>query len=60
MGWACVAHLSFLAATGNSCFLWVDSKTAFPLKPLGQIIWNLVRSIYGWSSIEFAHFVLIH
>jgi hypothetical protein len=27
-----------MAATGNSCFLLVDSKTAFPLKPLGQII----------------------
>jgi hypothetical protein len=38
----------------------IDSKTAFPLKPLGQIIRNLVRSIYGRSSIEIAHFVLIH
>jgi hypothetical protein len=36
------------------------SKTAFPLKPLGQMIWNLVRSIYGRSSIELTHFVLIH
>jgi hypothetical protein len=27
---------------------------------LGQVIWNLVRSIYGRSSIEIAHFVLIH
>jgi hypothetical protein len=27
-----------MAVTGNSCFLLVDSKTAFPLKPLGQII----------------------
>ena len=27
-----------MAATGNSCFLLVDSKTAFLLKPLGQII----------------------
>jgi hypothetical protein len=36
------------------------SKTAFPLKPLGQMIWNLVRSIYGRSSIEITHFVLIH
>jgi hypothetical protein len=24
------------------------------------MIWNMVRSIYGRSSIEFAHFVLIH
>jgi hypothetical protein len=27
-----------MAATGNSCFKLVDFKTAFPLKPLGQII----------------------
>ena len=27
-----------IAATGNSYFLLVDSITAFPLKPLGQII----------------------
>jgi hypothetical protein len=27
-----------MVATGNSCFLLVDSKTNFPLKPLGQII----------------------
>jgi hypothetical protein len=27
-----------MAATGNSCFLLVDSKTAFPLKLRGQII----------------------
>ena len=40
--------------------LWSTSETAFPLKPLGQMIWNLIRSIYGRSSIEIAHFVLIH
>ena len=39
---------------------WSISKTAFPLKLLGQMIWNLVRSIYGRSSIEIANFVLIH
>jgi hypothetical protein len=39
---------------------WSISKTSFPLKPLGQMIWNLVRSIYGRSSIEITHFVLIH
>jgi hypothetical protein len=27
------------------------SKTAFPLKPLGQMIWNLVGSIYKISSL---------
>ena len=35
-----------IAATGNSCFLLVDFKTAFPLKPLGQIIWNLVKHLW--------------
>jgi hypothetical protein len=35
------------------------SKTAYPLKPFGQMLRNLVRSIYGRSSIDFAHFVLI-
>jgi hypothetical protein len=39
---------------------WSISKTAFPLKPLGQMILNMIRSIYGRSSIEIAHFVLIH
>jgi hypothetical protein len=38
----------------------VHFGTAFPLKPLDQMIWNLVRSIYGRSYIEIAHFVLIH
>ena len=37
---------------------WSISKTAFPLKLLGQMIWNLVESIYG-RSIEIAHYVLI-
>ena len=32
----------------------------FPLKALGQMISNLVGSIYGRSSIEIAHFVSIH
>ena len=39
---------------------WSISKTAFPLKPLGQMIWNLVRSIYGRSSIEITYLALIH
>jgi hypothetical protein len=30
-----------------------------PLKPLSQMNWNLVGSIYGRSSIEIAHFVTI-
>jgi hypothetical protein len=37
-----------------------DFLNSSPLKPLGQMIWNLIRSIYGRSSIEIAHFVLIH
>jgi hypothetical protein len=55
-------QLTNMAATGKSCFKknWSISKTAFPLKPLGQMIWNLVRSTYGRSSIEITHFVLIH
>ena len=36
---------------------WSISK---PLKPLGQMIRNLVGSIYGRSSIKIAHFVPIH
>ena len=54
--------LTNMAVIGNSCFFLSISKTAFPLKPLGQMIWNLVRSIYGRSYIhvEIAHFVLIH
>jgi hypothetical protein len=31
-----------------------------PLKPLGQMIGNLVGSIYGRSSIKIAHSVPIH
>ena len=52
--------LTTIAVLGNSCFYWSISKTAFPLKPLGQMIWNLERSIYGRSSTEIAHFLLIH
>jgi hypothetical protein len=29
-----------MAVLGNSCFYWSISKTAFPLKPLGQMIAN--------------------
>jgi hypothetical protein len=38
---------------------WLISKTAFPLKLLGQMIWNLEGSIYGRSSITIAHSVPI-
>jgi hypothetical protein len=37
---------------------WSISKI-LPLKPLGQMIWDLVGSIYGRSSIKIAHSVPI-
>jgi hypothetical protein len=42
-----------MAATGNSCFWFVDFlKKSSLLKPLGQMNRNLVGSIYGRSSIK--------
>jgi hypothetical protein len=38
---------------------WSISKKSSPLKPLGQMNRNLVGNIYGSSSINIAHFVLI-
>jgi hypothetical protein len=38
-------------------YLWIELQTNMPLKPLSQINWNLVGSIYGRSSIKIAHFV---
>jgi hypothetical protein len=35
-----------------------DLKKSSFLKPLGQMNWNLLGSIYGKSSIKIAHFVL--
>jgi hypothetical protein len=34
-----------------------DFKNSSSLKPLCQMIWNLVGSIYGRSSIKSTHFV---
>ena len=51
--------LTNMPATGNSCFWLADLKKASPLKPLSQMNRNLVRSIYGRSSIKIAHFVSI-
>ena len=48
-----------MATTGNSCFWLVDFLKSSPLKPLGQMNWNLVGSIYGRSSIKTPHFVPI-
>jgi hypothetical protein len=60
----CIFHiypdpLKDMAATGNSCFWLVDFFKSSPLKPLGQMNWNLVGNIYWRSSINIAHFVLI-
>jgi hypothetical protein len=55
--------LTNMAVIGNSCFLLVRFlKQLFLWSCLAKwyIVWNLVRSIYGRSSIEIAHFVLIH
>ena len=38
---------------------WLISKKSFALKPLGQMIRNLVGSIYGRSSKTIAHPILI-
>jgi hypothetical protein len=35
------------------------SKKSSPLKPLSQMNWNLVESIYGRFSIKIAHFIPI-
>jgi hypothetical protein len=44
---------------GKSCFWLADLFKSSPLKPLGQMNWNLVGSIYGMSSMKIAHFVPI-
>jgi hypothetical protein len=49
-----------MATTGDSCFWLADFKNSSPLKPLGQMNQNLVGNIYGRSSVNNAHFVLIH
>ena len=51
--------LTNMATTGDSCFWLADFKNSSPLKPLGQMIRNLVGSIYGRSSIMSTHFVAI-
>ena len=38
---------------------WSISKKTSTLKQLGQMDRSVVGSIYGWSSIEIAHSVLI-
>ena len=52
--------LTNMATTGNTCFWLAYFFKSSPLKLLIQMNWNLVRSIYGRSSIKIAHFVPIH
>ena len=51
--------LTNMTVTDNSCFWLADFFKSSPLKPFVQMNRNLVGSIYGRSSIKFAHFVLI-
>jgi hypothetical protein len=51
--------LTNMVATGNSGFGLADVLDSSPLKPFGQMNWNLVGSIYGKSSVTIAHFVPI-
>ena len=55
----CPDPLTNMTAIGNSCFWLANFFKSSPLKPLGQMNWNLVGSIYGMSSIKSAHFVPI-
>ena len=55
----CPDPLTNMAAIGNSCFWLADFLKSSPLKPLCQMNWNLVGSIYGMSSIKIAHFIPI-
>jgi hypothetical protein len=48
-----------MASTGNSYFWLADFFKSSPLKPLGQMNWNLVDSIYGMSFMKIAHFIPI-
>jgi hypothetical protein len=45
----CLNPLTNMATVGNSCF-WLADLNKISLKPLGQMNWNLVGSIYGMSS----------
>ena len=52
--------LTNMAATGNILVSdWLISKKSSTLKPLSQMNRNIIASIYGRSSINIAHFVLI-
>ena len=53
----CPDPLTNMAAISNSCFWMADSLKSSPLKPLGQMNWNLVGSMYGMSSIKINRFL---
>ena len=55
----CPDPLTNMAAIGILCFWLTYFFKSSPLKPLDQINWNLVGSIYGMSSIKIANFVPI-
>jgi hypothetical protein len=55
----CPDPLTNIAAIVNSCFWLANFFKSSSLKPLGQMNWNLVGSIYGRSSRKIAHFVPI-
>ena len=55
----CPDPLTNMAAIGNSCFWLADLFKSSPLKLVCQMNWNLVRSIYGRSSIKIADLVPI-
>jgi hypothetical protein len=51
--------LANMTATGDSCFWLAYFLDSSPLKPFSQMNRNLVRSIYGKSSVTIAYFVPI-
>ena len=55
----CPDSLTNMATTGDSCFWLADFLNSSPLKPYGQMNWNLLGSIFGRSSVKITHFVPI-
>jgi hypothetical protein len=56
--WPCLLMDPFCIYSKCSC-LWIELQINMPLKPLSQMNWNLVGTIYGRSSIKIALFVPI-
>ena len=48
-----------MATIGKSCLWLVNFFKSSPLKPLGKMNCNFIISIYGRSSIKFAHVIEI-